>query len=909
MLDWLFRKKKGPPQPGAAGTIPAASRSAGATPTPAPPPAVDWQDKLARATGDDDALLALASGPAPVDIKLAAVAALASEDALKRAERELRKHDRRVYRLAKQRHAELLARREARSRAAQLTASAQALLDEPLIAANRLVELDRAWRALDPQWLEASQAHAFAALFERLTRLVRERADHALEAERFDAAARNAAADLRSACEQAAAGAIDRGALAAASAQAQSVLDAAPSGTDPAAAPCEALRAALRTADELALRLTVLEALLHAPAPSGPEVSADAAPEVAGGELARADANASTDIESNAAAARTTADALQRWRAFAPLADAGLAQALAVRFSQWQRAQRQNSPKPPPKPAAPADTTAVQDDGARLERLSLSIEQAEAALAQGNLAAAGTPLAAIEAAARDGALPAALRARIDQLHAEASRLRGWQHWGSGRARDELVAQAEALAAADAGAPDAEVARLTTRQRAVLISEMRARWKELDRHGGASNRALWQRFDAALNAAHAPVAAQAQAQREARESNLQARTALLITLEAVALPGDAEPAFAPDGATPDAATPEAAGAARSPAAVLGAALADFQSAWRKLGPLDHTVPRAEREPLQARMQAAVARIETPLNAARRVAQTQREALIESARALAAAGAVRDSLDQARALQARWQDAARSLPLARAVENALWTDFKAAIDAIYAARQADLAARDAAFKAGLDERAALIARLEALTLDDPPDAVRRTLAELDTQWRQAGAAPRAEAAALEARWRRARDVAQALLLDGKQRRWRAQCDALVARLAARDGMRDGIEPSLADPAPQALPPRWERALARQADAAPADLLAEDDLLLQLEAALGIDSPPAFEAARRALKLQAMKSALEARPASAPVPHTADELLVAALARDALDAANRERLRAAIVALRDATPPGID
>ena len=116
MLDWLFRKKKGPPQPGAAGTIPAASRSAGATPTPAPPPAVDWQDKLARATGDDDALLALASGPAPVDIKLAAVAALASEEALKRAERELRKHDRRVYRLAKQRHAELLARRETRGR-------------------------------------------------------------------------------------------------------------------------------------------------------------------------------------------------------------------------------------------------------------------------------------------------------------------------------------------------------------------------------------------------------------------------------------------------------------------------------------------------------------------------------------------------------------------------------------------------------------------------------------------------------------------------------------------------------------------------------------------------------------------------------------------------------------------------
>lgn len=885
MIDWLFKRKKTktPPPPEGAQAVAAALPGARPAPAPAAPPAADWPARLAAAAGDDEALLALASGSAPVDVKLGAVGALASEDALRRAERDLRKHDRRVYRLAKQRHAELLARREARSQAAQLTARAQALLAEPLIAANRLVELDRAWRALDPRLLEDSQAGTFTALFERLSALVRERADRALDTERFSAAAQAAAADLRSACERAAAGTIDRGALAAAVAQARAVLDAAPHGAD-ATASCEALRAALVSADALAPRLAALEELLPAASLAGPHAVADPAPDAASGD----------------AASQGRADALRRWHALPPLADAALAQALAARFAQWQRAQRRPIPERAPVPAV-----AAPDDGARIEKLARSVEQSEAALEQGHLAAAGAPLSAIDSLAREGPIPAALRARIDRLHAEAARLRGWQHWGSARARDELVAQAEALAAADAGAPDADVARLTTRQRAALISELRARWKELDRHGGASQRALWQRFDAALNAAHAPVAAQAQAQREARENNLQARTALLIALEAVALPGAAQDAGAPDDAGP-----ETAGAARAPAAALGAALAEFHSAWRKLGPLEHTVARAERAPLAARMQAAVERIETPLAAARQVAQAQREALIASARALAGAAAPRDSLDQARALQSRWQDAARSLPLARAVENALWAEFKAAIDAVYGARQAEVAARDAAFKASLDEREALLARIEAITSEEAPDAapdaIRRTLAEVDAAWRQAGAAPRAQAGALDARYRSAREAAQARLSGAAQRCWRAQCDALAARLDARDGA-PGAASSGAEAAAQALPPRWESALARQAQATPADSLGDDDLLLHLEASLGIDSPPPFQAARRALKLQAMKSALEARSAGAPQPHTADDLLVAALGRDALDAANRERLRAAIAALGDARPPG--
>ncbi|MGZ5798896.1 MAG: hypothetical protein ACXWJG_18445, partial [Caldimonas sp.] len=81
----------------------------------------------------------------------------------------------------------------------------------------------------------------------------------------------------------------------------------------------------------------------------------------------------------------------------------------------------------------------------------------------------------------------------------------------------------------------------------------------------------------------------------------------------------------------------------------------------------------------------------------------------------------------------------------------------------------------------------------------------------------------------------------------------------------------------------------------------------LLLQLEAAFQLESPPDFAAARRELKLRALKAALEGRQPAGPAPLAPDELLAAALGRAALDAVQRERLRRVIAALRDRGPTG--
>ncbi len=570
--------------------------------------------------------------------------------------------------------------------------------------------------------------------------------------------------------------------------------------------------------------------------------------------------------------------------------------------------------------------------------------------------------------------PEPLLTRLQAARARLAQLRGWQQWAGSHARDELVLQAQALAiatiggaaeAAPSGATEggeaadasavadseavesgadpsseavleqarreaaAEVARLSLRQRAEVIDTLRARWKELDRVGSPGGQALWRRFDAALKQAYEPVAAQAAAQRAARHANLAARLQLLETLDALQLADAPEPASgAAPGADADAGTnlerdtdagagvgadgqPPAERPVPADARRLADALARFHAEWRKLGPVQHTVPRAEQAALSARLQAALERTEAPLQAARSRARAERAALVARARALVAEAPQRgrEVVDEVRALQAEWQQHARSLPLARADEQALWNDFKAATDAVFAARQATFDAREAEFEAHASERMALIDRLR-VNPDDSPATQRRTLAEVDAAWQRCGPAPRARAAALDQAYRAARDALVQWLDQAAQRDWQAGCDALDAKLAlcrAREeaasagAMSEGRDGSatLAETwhALPALPAPFEDALRRRAGLAAASDADRsppvDDLLLQIETAWDLPTPPPFEAARRERKLLAMKAALEGRRGSPADALTPEAALARLLGRGGLDAGQGERL----------------
>ena len=453
---------------------------------------------------------------------------------------------------------------------------------------------------------------------------------------------------------------------------------------------------------------------------------------------------------------------------------------------------------------------------------------------------------------------------------------------------------------------ANVPKLRLKAHADAIQDLRRRWKELDRLGAPANQTLWKRFDAALHIAHEPVAAQLAALKAQRQENLAAREALLAQLEALPAPPESQDGEAIASYWRDQAR----------------ALENFQRAWRPLGPLEHTVPPGARNALQQRLSASIERIEAPLQAARRDAEGVRQQLIERAEALVEEvkrePQLRDAIPRVRDLQAAWQHSARRLTLQRGVESALWSRFKAATDAVFTQRDAAANARDAESRANLAVREALLQRLEALSSATPTPDIERTLADVDREWRIAGEPPRGTLQGLEARLHNAHAAALRALGASGQASWHAVCDSVGARLA----LCEAHEAAPADDTELAqrwaeqdalnakLPPAWQQALAQRWSLAPQakapDEAALDELLVHLEASLDLPASPERMAARRALKLRALKDALEGRGAPTVDAAKRAAWLVTLLRSRCGNAALRERLHAFVAALRSA-PPG--
>ena len=892
----------------------------------------DWQSKLQTAMGDDAALLAIAKASPVVDIKQAAVSAISGEETLKLAEREFRTHDRRVHRAAKQRYEMLVATREAREGAAKLIEAAALLIKEEKIPANRLVELDRAWLALDIALLEPAQRSEFEALAADLATLTRERGAHQLAVNRWTADTKQALGRLNVICVDVAAGLKTRTDLSRATEAAQAALTSMPAG-EAAAELGEALQAALQKAAQIEARLILLEELEQpaavAPAeavaaivtqpdapdasPAGTALDESTIAEPAEDAVETVPADAVPTVLPTATSAPTPAPPpsspkpAERWGALTAIADAQIANALNARFEQWQRSQdnAREARQAGKRQQANEKKNAVKSE--RSDALAAIVQQAEVALAGGHLAETNKHLVAIDSELEKGAPTGALRGRIDAVQAEYARLKGWQHWGGGRVHDDLVLEAEALAKASTSAEGEQegkrAAKLPIKQHGEAIEQLRERWKELDKLGGATSRALWQRFDTALKTAYLPVAAHLAKLKAARQENLEARNKLIAALDAVVLADGGQGAEGDMAQAPD-------------WKVLTHALEHFQTEWRKLGPLEHTVPHKAREKLLQRMNASVARLETPLHDARRVAQLQREKFIERAKALSAEAAAkpqnRELITKVRELQSEWQQHAKTLALARNVENALWKEFKAATDAIFTQRDAVFSARDAEFKANQVAREALIGKLAALGTDTPATEIKRTVSDVDAAWRRAGEAPRANAAKLETQFRNARDAAQKLLAGSAARSWHATIDALNAKRALCEEFEAQPTQPVADiearwqAVATTLPPQWEQALlARLARAkngsAPVSSEALASVLLQLESALDMASPPEFQAARRDLKLRAMKAALEGKPTSGSFSTDAEKLTADAIGFAQIDASSRDRLAAIIAHLR--------
>ena len=805
-----------------------------------------WREKILAAQGDDGALLRLAHEAPGVELKLIALSGLTQEDALKQATREFRDQDKRLYRAAKSGLEAAVARREALAQAPLLVATARGLLEMETIPANRVVELDRAWSAIRDALPDETLAGEFAAVRAELGTKLRAHGEAGQALARWLAAA-DAAIQAVSAplADVAAGGAI--GAPAERAATLLQLLNEAPGDEAIAADPrraekIDAANRALALAASVVQRAELLRSL------------------PAAGLADEAEEKAKTD----------------QWRSIPEVSDATLQAVLTQRFTEWRNACEEERARSREARRTHEGEVNAERRKKRLAELQRHVEEAEAAHAAGQVAELTRLLGVIDQATKHGAADAALNRRIEALRHEQQRLREWQRWSGGQRREELVAEAQALAKKGGE-------KLDLKAHTEAIDKLRNRWKELDKLGGATSKALWLAFDEALKGAYAPVAAHLEKLKAARQENLAARNQIIESLSKI----DPPPADL---------------------RALARTLEEAKIAWRKLGPVEHTVPREAQKGengVEKRFGAALKALEAPLEQAYKEAKQERERLIANAKALTEAQPLpRDAIDKARALQAQWQAHAKSLTLPRREENTLWTAFRAAIDAVFTARDAARAAREAEANAPIKAREAIIDTLAAVPADAAAADLKRALAAADTAWRSSPRIHGPQGAKLEARLRDARESVNKRLRAIAERAAMAKYEALLAAMRLCDERESGSDSPELEARWSALtdlPPAWKTAMdARFKGTAKPHPVA--DTLLQLESALGLDSPPEFAAARRALKMQALKIAMEnRRPDAGASPADIERWLLQAASTPRAEALSRTRLEKIISGLQ--------
>ena len=572
-------------------------------------------------------------------------------------------------------------------------------------------------------------------------------------------------------------------------------------------------------------------------------------------------------LEQRKAAAQARAAALDEWESHAQqdpaqlddvalrrdwqaLPDAGDPLELTQRFEALVAAVRAaRKPRPSPQSAPATDQAQAR------RAMDAALAAMESALEEGALQVAAEQDKALRAMDFKAIRPNDSQlSRLARLRAELARLQGWARWGGNVSREELLKAAQDLAAQE----------MPVTERASKVGSLRERWKALDASAGPAGKDAWLRFDAACTAAYAPVAEHFRVLAEERRQNLEKAHALCAELTAYA---------------------QVSGVLGDPAAVDWKAIAAYcnraSQAWQKLGPID----RRDRKAAEAAFTAALELLKAPLAAQQQVEAARREQLIAEVEGLDAnAPRVTESL---RAIQERWQEYARALPLSRADEQALWQRFRQACDALFAERKEVAKIADAERQQHLERKEALCAALEG-AVEAPVATLSQLLRDSDAAWRAIGPVPRAAQQRLEDRYDAAVAALRQRMEEARQAASRAQAELLrqkfalcrEAEQALAAGRLDGARrselraawdalPALAGGNERAMAVRFDAALAggeNEREALVRNRDAAMDEILQMEIRLGVDSPPALSQERLKQQIQVLQTSLRSgqRPA---------------------------------------------
>jgi hypothetical protein len=528
------------------------------------------------------------------------------------------------------------------------------------------------------------------------------------------------------------------------------------------------------------------------------------------------------------------------------------------------------------------------------------LHAAEQAINAGQLQAARAAASEIRARKPNaGLLSKPTAQRLSRLIAQLAELERWESFGQQHARIQLCERAEAAATTTLDAP----------QLAAEVQKLRDEWKALDQQHAGVPKALWERFDRACEKAYAPaaryfaeMAAQKKEARRRRDEFIATAAAHAATL--LPEPHDWR--------------------------AIEHWLRETDRAWRD-GDLGSVEPKAWKG-FDARLKAALAPLRDTLAAARVQAQTGRQALIDEVTALAAKAMDRDAPSQVKAIQAKWQAQAKAFALAQRDERALWEQFRAACDAVFAARQAKRKQEDGVKHENRRALEAICVELEQLAVatDKNDSDMRRVLRDLEEQWKKRIGGFDPALRAVESRFRNAKTAVETALSARTRSReaavWQTlaakerlceELDALVRTTGnTAEGTTAASERWAALPS---LPPAWEKKMLARRDTALRALAGDGaaaayaarieqgtqsrrEILLELEISLGLESPAELQAQRLALQVKQLRQRFQS--AATAGAGTAGERLLAWCAEPGLvDARDRMRCERVISAIEKA------
>ena len=401
------------------------------------------------------------------------------------------------------------------------------------------------------------------------------------------------------------------------------------------------------------------------------------------------------------------------------------------------------------------------------QELKTQLQALERAVEQGEVKAATRAESRIKALLHacppESAATERGQARFRALNARLQSLRDWRRWGSGQAREELLAHVEAL-------PDLET---DPEKLAKAIRTARGAWQRMDKAGDRPDEGVWERFDQACTRAYAPCAQHFEAKAKERDAHLRTREAVLTDLEDLARQVDSK--------TPD-------------WKALDRKLRDLKRRWREAG----TVGRKDWKRIEALYKERLVPFEEPIREEQARNLAERKRLIEQVEALKEEPDLQQALEETKRAQRAWSV---TVPQGRKREQKLWERFRAACDQVFERRKQEREARDQAQIDHLAAKRVLCEQAEALLDSGEADLWDRWRG-LAEAWAGIGPVPKSELKALEARWAGAEKRAQDARLWRRLRAIREPVQDLKARLADLIAAEEALLRSETAVFPQAL-----------------------------------------------------------------------------------------------------------